>query len=152
MNKPVLITTSLAIIGGCATTYQASSTENKHFSGQHGSDKMTVIAKAKRVLLMEGYQIQSASNTEGYISTSYKNWKLSPEQASCGSTMGLDYLKDNRTKTEVSMNIIVDDTTLIARSNIKGEYKPGAVDQDMTLTCVSKGVIESEIAQKIISN
>jgi len=151
MNKSILIA-SLVLIGGCSTTYQAPSTDSQHFSGQHDSDKKAVIEKAKKILLMDGYQIQSASNTEGYISTSYKNWKLSPEQASCGSTMGIDYLKDNRTKTEVAINIIVDEETLSVRSNIKGEYKPGTVSQDITLTCVSNGVIESDIAEQIISN
>ena len=64
--------------------------------------------------------------------------------------MGIDYLKDKRTKTEVAINIVVDNKTLIIRSNIQGEYKPGAVDQDITLTCVSKGVIEKQLANKII--
>ena len=54
--------------------------------------------------------------------------------------------------TEVAINVIVDETTLTIRSNIQGEYKPGggAVNQDITLSCVSKGIIESQLGQQII--
>jgi len=33
------------------------------------------------------------------------------------------------------------------KANIEGEYKPGAVDQK--LTCVSRGLLEGDMASKI---
>ena len=63
--------------------------------------------------------------------------------------MGIDYLKDNRTKTEVAINIIVTDKEITVKSNIHGEYKPGRVDQDMTLTCVSRGVVENKLLKQL---
>lgn len=140
---------SIVILSSCATTYQAPVTVNKSYSTAHESSKSKILTNAKRALLLEGFQIQSSDDNAGFISTGMKNWRLSPEKASCGTTMGIDYLKDNRTKTEVAFNLIVDDKTLTIRSNIQGEYKPGAAGQDITLTCVSRGVIEKELARKI---
>jgi len=116
----------------------------------HNSSKAEIMAKAKRTLLLDGFQIASSDDQAGYISTAIKNWKLTPDQADCGTTMGIDYLKDNRTKTEVAFNVIVDEQEIRIRSNIQGEYKPGAVDQNITLTCVSKGSIEKILVQKIL--
>lgn len=146
--KTQLIAISV-LLTGCAVTYQPPTAENLTYSTQHQSDQNSIMAKAKRALLLEGFQIQSYDDEAGFISTSFKNWKLSPEEANCGTTMGLDYLKDNRTKTEVAFNVVVDGTSLTIRSNIQGEYKPGAVDQNITLTCASKGVIERQLAIKI---
>src|SRR5690554_4813080 len=115
------------MLAGCATTYEAPTTESTSYSVGHNLDKAAVMASAKRVLLLDGYQIQSSDDEAGFISTNLKNWRLTPEEADCGATMGLDYLKDNRTKTEVAFNVIVDDESLAIRSNIHGEYKPGAV-------------------------
>jgi len=149
MKKYTMFTFLALIVTGCATTYQAPITQSKSYIGNHNSSKGNVMAKARKMLLLKGFQIQSTDDEAGYISTSLKNWKLTPEQASCGTTMGLDYLKDNRTKTEVAFNVIIDKNTISISSNIQGEYKPGAVDQDITLTCVSKGVIEEKLAQQI---
>ncbi|WP_299582031.1 hypothetical protein [uncultured Microbulbifer sp.] len=137
-------------LGGCAMTYEAPDISNKPFSTVHLSSKQDILEQAEQALLLEGFQIQSSDLKSGYISTSLKNWRLTPEQASCGKTMGIDYLKDNRTKTEVAFNVVVNDQEVIIRSNIQGEYKPGAATQDITLTCVSRGVIEAEIAEKIL--
>ncbi|WP_444914660.1 hypothetical protein ACJJIQ_05025 [Microbulbifer sp. ANSA003] len=137
-------------LGGCAMTYEAPEVKNEPFATEHLSSKSEILKQAERALLLEGFQIQSSDPESGYISTSLKNWKLTPEQASCGTTMGIDYLKDNRTKTEVAFNVVVNDREVIIRSNIQGEYKPGAATQDITLTCVSLGVIEADMAEKIL--
>ncbi|MDH0450178.1 MULTISPECIES: hypothetical protein [unclassified Shewanella] len=139
------------LLTGCATTYKAPLIQDKNYSAMHQSTQADTLAKAKRALLLDGFQIQSSDDNAGFISTSSKNWKLTPDQANCGTTMGIDYLKDNRTKTSVAFNIIVDSSNIVIRSNIQGEYKPGAVDQDITLTCVSKGTIEQELGKKILN-
>lgn len=149
--KNFIILAVAAIVSGCAVTYEAPVALNQSYSGSHGSEPAAVLAKAKRVLLMEGFQISSSDDSAGFVSTAPKNWRLSPEQANCGKTMGLDYLKDNRTKTEVAINVLVDSTNLVIRSNVHGEYKPGVADQDITLTCISTGIIERGIAQQILN-
>jgi hypothetical protein len=70
-------------------------------------------------------------------------------QGDCGTTMGIDYLKDNRTSTRVSYGLIVDDNRITIKANIEGEYKPGSVSQDMTLTCISRGLLERDLLEKI---
>jgi hypothetical protein len=58
-------------------------------------------------------------------------------------------LKDNRTSTRVAYSVIVDEERVTVRANVEGEYKPGAVDQDITLTCNSRGQLEQQLLQKI---
>lgn len=137
-------------ITGCAMTYEQPQTIDHPVTVDHGLRKSDAFNKAAQSLLTQGFQIQSQDKESGYISSTMKNWKLSPAEADCGTTMGIDYLKDNRTKTEVAFNVLVDDQTLKVKSNIHGEYKPGAADQDITLTCVSRGVIEQALVDDII--
>jgi hypothetical protein len=63
--------------------------------------------------------------------------------------MGIDYLKDKRTTTRVAFGLIAEDAKVTVKANIEGEYKPGAVDQNITLTCVSRGLLERDMAAKI---
>lgn len=138
------------LLFACAITYEVPTGDSKKFVAIHNSDIGLVLSKAKRVLILDDFQIQSSDDNAGVISTSLKNFNLNSVQADCGKTMGLDYLKDNRTKTELAINILVDNTTLQVISNIQGGYKLGSVDQDVTLTCISKGVIEQKIGRRIV--
>ncbi|CAM4080234.1 hypothetical protein [Pseudoalteromonas byunsanensis] len=149
--KKYLLLSVVILATGCATTYQAPQTPEKVISAQHSKSTSELLRSAKQVLLLEGYQIQTYDDQAGIISTTLKNKKLTIAQADCGTTMGIDYLKDNRTKTEVALNIIVNDSAITVKSNIHGEYKPGSATNDITLTCVSKGTIESEVLKKITS-
>jgi hypothetical protein len=36
------------------------------------------------------------------------------------------------------------------RATVDADYRPGSSMQDMTLTCVSKGVLERELGAKIL--
>jgi hypothetical protein len=51
----------------------------------------------------------------------------------------------------VSYGIIVEQGNIIVKARIDGEYKPGSVDQDITLTCVSRGKLEDDMMSKILS-
>lgn len=149
-RKKIAAILTSTILSSCATTYAPPKSPDQSYSAPHNSTKKAIISKAEQELLIQGFQIQATNLQSGYISTNRKNWRLRPEHADCGTTLGIDYLKDNRTKTEVSFNLIVTDTTLTIKSTISGEYKPGASDQDITLECNSRGVIEQELAEKII--
>ncbi|GAB2875857.1 hypothetical protein ACCI51_14035 [Microbulbifer echini] len=137
-------------LGGCTATNEAPVIISEYFALEHLSSKQEVLSKAKQALLRDGFQILSTDLEAGYISTSLKHWKLTPEQANCGATRGQDYLEGNHTKTEVAFNVVVDDKIVIVRSNIQGEYLPGEPAQDLTLHCVSRGVIEVEMVKKIL--
>jgi len=151
--KKIFITLSIiGFIAGCAMTYEKPMTIEKTISSENTFGKTHALEKAKRVLLLNGFQIQSYDDNSGIISSSYKDVRLSPDDADCGTTMGLDYLKDNRTSTQFAINILVDNKSIIIKSMIRGEYKPGggSAVQNITLSCKSKGILENKLLKQIV--
>lgn len=134
---------------GCATTYKAPVTLNQSASEQVGATKDQIFKAAQRALAINGEQIMSANADAGVISTAARDYRLTPDLADCGTTMGIDYLKDNRTSTKVAYNILIADNSLDVRTTLQGDYKVGDVTQNITLTCVSRGVLEQKMIQKI---
>lgn len=149
--KKITFVVILILFIGCATTYSPPPESFTIVSSQYTGSQQSLITASQRVLLMEGYQVTHVDQESGMIFTAPKNLRVTPEQANCGTTMGIDYLKDNRTSTKVSMNVLVGLKVITVKSNIQGEYKPGGVTQDITLTCISTGVLERRILQNIKS-
>ncbi|TNE79774.1 MAG: hypothetical protein EP334_03850 [Gammaproteobacteria bacterium] len=142
---------TMIFLSGCAIDYQPPSNEASYYSGPHKSNQKEVVARTKRALVEEGFQILSSDDTAGVISTTAKRWKLEPWEANCGKIMDLNYLLDPRTTTDVAFDIRVDATTLTIHSSIQGKFKPSAVDESVPLTCVSNyGVLEQHLAAKIL--
>jgi len=106
---------------------------------------------AKRALVTEGYQITSTDEASGIISTAPRDMRMTPSDADCGTTMGIDYLKDNRTSTRVAIGVVVYSTEMEIKATVQGEYKPGSNTQDITLTCVSHGGLERDMIHKIMA-
>ncbi|QUX88143.1 hypothetical protein AbD4_02386 [Acinetobacter baumannii] len=50
---------------------------------------------------------------------------------------------------KVAYNILIADNSLDVRTTLQGDYKVGDVTQNITLTCVSRGVLEQKMIQKI---
>ncbi len=134
---------------GCATTYKAPVTLNQSASEQVSATKDQIFKAAQRALAINGEQIMSANADAGVISTAARDYRLTPDLADCGTTMGIDYLKDNRTSTKVAYNILIADNSLDVHTTLQGDYKVGDVTQNITLTCVSRGVLEQKMIQKI---
>ncbi|CAM0567008.1 MULTISPECIES: hypothetical protein [Acinetobacter] len=134
---------------GCATTYKAPVTLNQSASEQVSATKDQIFKAAQRAVAINGEQIMSANADAGVISTAARDYRLTPDLADCGTTMGIDYLKDNRTSTKVAYNILIADNSLDVRTTLQGDYKVGDVTQNITLTCVSRGVLEQKMIQKI---
>ncbi len=63
--------------------------------------------------------------------------------------MGIDYLKDNRTSSKVSYGLVFADGTIAVRAILQSEYKPGDVAQNITLTCVSRGILEQRLLSRL---
>lgn len=146
----------LAVIGviasltvACATTYAPPTSTTPIVSSLVPASKNRILRVAEKVLVMEGYQITSTDGSAGIVSTALRNLRVTPKQADCGKTMGLDYLKDPRTTTRVGFGIVAEEGKITIKATIEGEYKPGAVDQNITLVCVSRGELESELLSKI---
>ncbi|MDP2681977.1 MAG: hypothetical protein Q8P28_04100 [Deltaproteobacteria bacterium] len=111
--------------------------------------KAALFRTVRQLLITEGYQVTNADEDSGTISTAPRNLRMAPAQADCGTTMGIDYLKDNRTTTRVALGLVISENGVTVKANIEGEYKPGAVDQDITLTCVSRSAVEQAFLQKL---
>jgi len=138
-----------SLTAACAVTYTQPTSVTPKTSSTLTASKIEILTAAKKILIADGYQISYADDSAGIISTAPRNLRVTPEQADCGKTMGLDYLKDKRTATRVGFGIIAEEGIVTVTSTIEGEYKPGAVDQDITLTCVSRGQIERALLSKI---
>lgn len=145
----LLLMIGLLLIIGCVNIYDAPSTTEPIVSTNHSISKETLMEVSQKVILLDGYRITYANKTKGVISTAPRDIKLTPQYADCGSSMGVDYLKDKSTITGVSIDIFIDANQIRVKANIKGEYKPGPAGKNFTLGCVSMGVIEKEILSKI---
>ena len=139
------------VVSGCAGTYKAPVTKPVVVSRATNLSQDAIIKASKSALISDGYQISSYDDKTGFVSTAPRDLRLSPTQADCGKTMGLDYLKDKRTTTRVSFGVIYANNRITVKANVEGEYKPGDVLQNITLTCVSRGALENEMLDKIIA-
>ena len=148
MRRISLLLVVMSLIG-CAGTYAPPVTREHLTATTVGATKTDIFRTAQQVLVTEGYQITNADEMAGTISTAPRNLRVTPLEVDCGTTMGLDYLKDVRTSTRVAVGLVIGEGTLTAKANIEGEYKPGSAIQNITLTCVSRGVIEQALVEKI---
>lgn len=149
MKKLLILPLALSI-ASCAFTYKAPTGQSETAKSSISTD---VFSKAKRSLILSGYKLTYSDKLEGLISTDYKVIDVKPKHADCGKTLGLDYLKDNRTKTELAFTVILQNKTIEVKSDIKAEYRPsgiGGTAQGINLTCISKGVLEKDLLNKIV--
>lgn len=150
MKNALTVVVSAAVLGACAATYkQPSTTEYQPMTGPASGSKAELMRKTRQVLVLDGFQITNTDDMAGVVSTAPRNFRITPEQADCGTTMGIDYLKDNRTDTKLGYGVLVADGKVTIRTTIEAQYKPGAIDQNITLTCVSRGALESTLLRRI---
>jgi hypothetical protein len=140
-----------AVVSACATTYQEPTTIAKQKNSNVDASKEHILESAKQVFVSEGYQITNADIDIGIVSTSLRDIRLTPDQADCGTTMGIDSLKDKRTATRAGYNVIAEDGKINIFAIIEGEDMTGVVDQEKKLTCISRGTLEDEMLSKIIT-
>lgn len=139
----------LLALTGCAATYEAPRAATPSpATAKFNKTKPELMKIVRRQLIAEGIQVINSDDASGTLTTMSLDFRLTPDLADCGTTMGLDYLKDNRTSSKVAYGLVVDDGTIAVRAVLQSEYKPGAVDQNITLTCVSRGVLEQRLLQK----
>lgn len=147
----------LGVTTGCAMTYRPPEGDSLSFSASYGGSKSfnykgsreSMFSAVLEVINSAGFGVSFADKQSGTISTLARDLRVSTLEADCGRTFGIDYLLDNRTHTQVSLNANISESRVSVRANILGEYKPGDVSQDITLTCVSKGMLEIRILQQI---
>lgn len=149
MKNTLLTALIAATLTGCAMTYKQPDTLATTFSKPLPASKQSILAAAKRTLIDDGYQLTYADADAGIISTAPRNFRITPAQADCGTTMGIDYLKDNRTSSRLGYGISATEGAITIKANIESEYKPGDTLQNITLSCVSRGMLEAELFSKI---
>lgn len=154
MQKSIVFISAMSVllVAGCAATYKRPTTVAKPVTSMVSGSKDAIMKAAKQALVSDGYQITNSDEADGILSTAPRDLHVSLTQADCGTTMGINYLKDNRTTTRVAYGVIASDGKLTVKANIQGEYRPGAVDQDVTLTCVSSGELERHLIADIKAN
>lgn len=142
------------VFSGCSATYTppVNSSSNLMVSNGVQASKNEILKATQKTLALNGEQISTMDAVNGIITTSPKTLRLTPEHADCGKTMGIDYLKDNRTNSKMFYNIIAEDNKLTIKGIPSAEYRVGAADQDMNLTCVSHGVLEQQLFDQIKNN
>ena len=148
MKKLFTLSIILLFIG-CAATYAPPTISSQNIMGNVQASKSDILNATKGILVMDGYQILSSDESSGTISTSSKRMKLNATQCDCGTTMGLPYIKDNRTFTDVALGILISENKISIKANITGEYLKGDATQGVNMTCVSTGDIENKLIEKI---
>ena len=117
------------------------------------------FSKAIQTLALDGFSISFSDANAGVITTQSKEHKVTKDQCDCGKFLGLNYLKDKRTFTNVTYQVIIKDSTLTVVCNITGVYKPNnygaslaapSSARDKQLICTSKGVLEREFIDKVL--
>lgn len=147
-----LITIFSILSVGCAVTYVPPTAVAPNTSQRIVGSSSTLIKATKQILVLEGFQITNSDESAGVISTAPKEMRLTPELADCGKTLGLDYLKDNRTSSKVGYGAIISQDRVILKATMSATYLPANDSQSITLTCVSKGVLENQLLNKIAAS
>lgn len=138
-----------ALMSGCAATYKQPTSTYLPLTAAIVAPKAELLRRAKQVLVVQGFQITNSDDAAGVISTAPRNFRITPDQADCGTTMGIDYLKDNRTDTKLGYGVLVSEGKVTISATIEAQYKPGAIDQNITLSCVSRGTLEADLLKHI---
>jgi hypothetical protein len=148
MQKLIHVALIMALTG-CAATYKPPVSVAPDTSRAISGSQSTLMRAAKQALIASGYQIAAVDDAAGVISVAQRDMRLTPELADCGTTMGLDYLKDNRTSSKVGYGLLITDNKVVITANLSATYLPGNDTQSITMTCVSKGVLENGLLSKI---
>lgn len=151
--KPIFLIATLSILSvGCAITYAPPKTIAPNTSQRIVGSPSALFKATKQTLVLEGFQITNSDESVGVISTAPKEMRLTPELADCGKTLGLDYLKDNRTSSKVAYGAIISENKVTLKVAMSATYLPSNDIQSITLTCVSRGVLEDELLNKIAAS
>lgn len=143
------VTVLAVLLSACAYTYRPPTTPPQTFTAPLTGKRSDIFDAAKRALVLDGYAIQESDRDAGTISTTARPQRLTADDCDCGTTLGLPYIKDNRTSTTVAMGVIVGDGQVTITPSIHGSYLPANVNQSISFDCVSKGTLERALLDKI---
>ncbi|HEU0196750.1 MAG TPA: hypothetical protein VFQ88_05990 [Nevskiaceae bacterium] len=108
-----------------------------------------LLAAANQVLVQEGFQVANENTAAGVLSTAPRSMHLAPADANCGAFNGVNYLQDKRTSTTLAYDVAATPDHLHIVAKMSGTFLPGNDVQSVTLNCVSTGVLEQKLVQRI---
>jgi hypothetical protein len=109
-----------------------------------GHPKDDVFIAATTALLHNGYKITRSDPIAGIITTAQQDLPITYTQADCG-LLKMNPLPDNKTTTKTVMTVTIISHKLTVQAEIEAVYQP----TNITLTCISRGVLEQDMVQKI---
>ena len=133
--------------------------QSEKISAKLTTSPKETFSKVVQTLALDGFSISYSDADAGVITTQPKEQKVTKDQCDCGKFLGLNYLRDKRTFTNVTYQAIIKDSTLTVVCNITGVYKPNnygvslvapSYAHDKQLICTSKGVLEREFIDKVL--
>lgn len=133
----------------CASTYRAPSVTPANVEESVNGSRGELFESALRVLTNEGFGIAYRNEDAGDIITSGKTMDFDKTIADCGSNMGLPAQFINEMDIDVTVTLRIDDNSVGASAEIKGEDIRGNENYEADVKCVSVGGIEKQIIQKI---
>jgi hypothetical protein len=141
---------TLILLGGCAQMYTPPVSVAKNLQQPTNQPTPALFSAATRALAANGYQITNSDKETGVISTAPRDLRINETQADCGTFMGVNgYLADNRTKTQVSYNIIISNGKIEIKTNIQAVWITET--ENITLTCISIGTLEKDMYHKVMA-
>lgn len=146
-----LAAVSLILFMACAAAYKAPETTRQNYSYDVSASSEEIFNAIITVISQEGYVIAYSDRGLGIINTAMKREELTERDCDCGTTMGIAYIKDKRTVTDVSLNFTIFDNRFEIRTNIAGEYLPNDPAYGKKIECISLGTIEEDLSRQIIA-
>ncbi|MFA5322929.1 MAG: hypothetical protein WC373_09675 [Smithella sp.] len=149
MKKVMIILFAVLFIGCATMNYQGAKIESEPKQTLLDATKSEILSATKKIFALEGFQISTIDEEAGIISTASKLIDLTENDCDCGSTFGLPYIRDKRTRTWLSLNAVIENGSLILKTNIKGEYLENDLVQGVEMECVSTGNYERKMIERI---
>jgi hypothetical protein len=137
-----------------ATTEELRNQLNAGVTIESDKPLTEVMTAARSVLEAAGYAISSTSTDPTILYTDVRNLKLDSKTADCGKMLGMGYVGDKRTETNILIVVSYRDGHVTVQSGVGGIMRVtipfGATrNADKILSCQSSGVIDKDIAEKI---
>lgn len=154
MKKVLLFLTAvfLFLFVACSATYKSPETIKQTYTFNFSASKEQIYNAIITAISQEGYVVAYSDRELGIINTGMSRKELTEIDCDCGTTMGIPYIKDKRTVTDVALNFTIFDNKFEIRTNITGEYLPNDPVYGKKFECVSLGTIEENLYRRIISH
>jgi hypothetical protein len=134
---------------GCSALYREPQATYQPLVINSDLTKGDLFAKVVRALIAEGYTPAIADRELGLITSQRREMALGVDDVDLGTTMGINYVKDNRTTEFVTVTIQISDKSAEIRADIDGEYLPNDPANGKRMKGVSLGTVEKKIADRL---